>query len=147
MSFTNLTTGKSHSFGGTYLELKPHEHVRCTNKFQALSLPGKMQVTISLKPVFCGTDLSIVQESIPAEVYDLGWPESLTLLAKPVEAEIPKSATKLPGAGLPRHYAAARPSSASLRTVFQFRAVLVTPIHLSNFSAIWLLPKPNGVCK
>jgi uncharacterized protein YndB with AHSA1/START domain len=93
MSFTNFTTGKSHSFGGTYLELKPHERIRHTNKFDGPNLPGEMQTTITLKQVFCGTELNITQEGIPAaipvEACSLGWQESLTLLAKLVEAEIP----------------------------------------------------------
>jgi uncharacterized protein YndB with AHSA1/START domain len=93
MSFTNFTTGKGHSFGGTYLELKPHERIRYTNKFDNPHLPGEMQTTITLKPVFCGTELHITQEGIPAaipvEACYLGWQESLTLLAKLVEAEIP----------------------------------------------------------
>jgi uncharacterized protein YndB with AHSA1/START domain len=93
MSFTNFTTGKSHSFGGTYLELKPHERIRYSNKFDAPALPGEMQTTITLKPVFCGTEVNITQEgipaAIPAEACYLGWQESLTLLTKLVEAEIP----------------------------------------------------------
>jgi uncharacterized protein YndB with AHSA1/START domain len=93
MSFTNFTTGKSHSFGGTYLELKPHERIRYSNKFDAPFPPGEMQTTITLKPVFCGTELNIMQEgipaAIPAEACYLGWQESLTLLTKLVEAEIP----------------------------------------------------------
>jgi uncharacterized protein YndB with AHSA1/START domain len=93
MSFTNFTTGKSHSFGGTYLELKPHERIRYTDEFDDPNLPGEMQTTITLKQVFCGTDLNITQEgipaAIPAEACELGWQESLTLLAKLVEAEIP----------------------------------------------------------
>ncbi len=93
MSFTNFTTGKSHSFGGTYLELTPHERIRYTNKFDNPGLRGEMQTTILLKRVFCGTDLNIVQEGIPAvipaEACHMGWQESLTLLAKLVEAEIP----------------------------------------------------------
>ena len=93
MSFTNFTTGKSHSFGGTYLELTPHERIRYTDKFDDPNLPGEIQATITLKQVFCGTDLSITQEgipaAIPAEACYLGWQESLTLLAKLVEAEIP----------------------------------------------------------
>ena len=93
MSFTNFSTGKSHSFGGTYLELKPNEHIRYTDKFDAPGLPGEMQTTITLKPVFCGTELNITQEgipsAIPAEACYLGWQESLELLAKLVEAEIP----------------------------------------------------------
>jgi uncharacterized protein YndB with AHSA1/START domain len=93
MSFTNFTTGKSHSFGGKYLELKPHELLRYTDKFEDPNLPGEIQMTITLKPVFCGTELNITQEGIPAvipaEACYLGWQESLTLLAKLVEAEIP----------------------------------------------------------
>ena len=93
MSFTNFTTGKSHSFGGTYLELTPDELIRYTNKFDAPNLPGEMQTTITLKQVFCGTELNITREgipaAIPAEACYLGWQESLMLLAKLVEAEIP----------------------------------------------------------
>jgi uncharacterized protein YndB with AHSA1/START domain len=93
MSFTNFTTGKSHSFGGTYLELVPHERIRYTDKFDDPNLPGEMQTTINLKQVSCGTEMNIVQEGvpaiIPAEGCYLGWQESLTLLAKLVEAEIP----------------------------------------------------------
>jgi uncharacterized protein YndB with AHSA1/START domain len=96
MSFANFTTGKSHSFGGTYLELKPHERIRNTDKFDDPNLPGEMQVTIALKQVSCGTELNITQEGvpavIPAEACYLGWQESLTLLAKLVEAEIPDQA-------------------------------------------------------
>jgi uncharacterized protein YndB with AHSA1/START domain len=92
MTFTNFTTGKSHSFGGTYLELKPHEHIRYTDKFDDPNLPGEIQTTIMLKKVSCGTEVNIVQEgippTIPAEACYLGWQESLTLLAKLVEAEI-----------------------------------------------------------
>jgi len=93
MSFTNFTTGKTHSFGGTYVELTPHERIRYTDKFDDPNLPGEMQATITLKPVSCGTELNIVQEGvpavIPAEACYLGWQESLTLLAKLVEADIP----------------------------------------------------------
>ena len=93
MSFTNFTTGKSHSFGGTYLELTPHERIRYTDKFDAPNLPGEMTTTVSLKKVSVGTDVSIVQEgipeAIPAEACYLGWQESLTLLAQLVEPEIP----------------------------------------------------------
>ncbi len=93
MSFTNFTTGNSHSFGGTYLELKPHEHIRYTNQFDDPNLPGEMQTTIALRQVFCGTEVNITQEGIPAvipvEACYLGWQESMTLLAKLVEAEIP----------------------------------------------------------
>lgn len=93
MSFTNFNTGKSHSFCGTYCELKPHEIIRYTNRFDTPALPGEMQTTITLKSVFCGTELNITQEGIPAmipaEACYLGWQESLVLLAKLVEAEIP----------------------------------------------------------
>ena len=90
MSFTNFTTGTSHSFGGTYLELTPNERLRYTDKFDDPNLPGEMQTTISLKQVFCGTELNITQEGIPAaipvEACYLGWQESLALLTKLVEA-------------------------------------------------------------
>jgi uncharacterized protein YndB with AHSA1/START domain len=93
MSFTNFSSGSSHAFGGDYLELVPHERIRYTDKFDDPNLPGVMQVTVTLKAVFCGTDLGIVQEGvpdvIPAEACYLGWQESLALLAKLVEAEIP----------------------------------------------------------
>jgi uncharacterized protein YndB with AHSA1/START domain len=93
MSFTNFTTGKSHSFGGQYVELTPHERIRYTDKFDDPNLPGAMQVTVSLKKVSVGTEVNITQEGvpdiIPAEACYLGWQESLTLLAKLVEAEIP----------------------------------------------------------
>jgi uncharacterized protein YndB with AHSA1/START domain len=93
MSFTNFTSGKSHSFGGQYLELVPHERLRYTDKFDDPNLPGEMRVTVSLKKVSCGTDVNIVQEGvpavIPAEACHLGWQESLILLGKLVEAEIP----------------------------------------------------------
>ena len=92
MSFTNFTNGKSHSFGGKYIELKPHERIKHTDKFDDPNLPGEMTVTIDLKKVSVGTEVSIVQEDvpgvIPAEACYLGWQESLTLLAKLVEAEI-----------------------------------------------------------
>jgi uncharacterized protein YndB with AHSA1/START domain len=92
MSFTNFTTGDSHSFGGDYLELVPHERIRYSGKFDNPNLPGEMQTTVSLRPVFCGTELIVVQEGIPevipAEACYLGWQESLTLLIKLVEAEI-----------------------------------------------------------
>jgi uncharacterized protein YndB with AHSA1/START domain len=93
MSFTNFTTGSSHSFGGTYLELKPNELIRYTNEFDNPGLPGKMQTTVTLKAIFCGTEMSVVQEGIPAQIPAeacyLGWQESLVLLGKLVEAEIP----------------------------------------------------------
>jgi uncharacterized protein YndB with AHSA1/START domain len=93
MSFTNFSTGKSMSFGGKYLELKPNELLRYTDKFDDANLPGEMITTISLKEVFCGTELNVTQEGIPAmipaEACYMGWQESLILLAKLVEAEIP----------------------------------------------------------
>jgi uncharacterized protein YndB with AHSA1/START domain len=93
MSFTNFSTGSSHSFGGEYLELVPNERIRHTDAFDDPNLPGEMQVTISLQQVSCGTDLSIVQEGvpdvIPPEACYLGWQESLRLLSHLVEAEIP----------------------------------------------------------
>ena len=93
MSFTNFTTGKSHSFGGEFLELRPHELIRYTDKFDDPNLPGEIQTTITLNKVSVGTELNIVQEGVPAaippEACYLGWQESLTLLAKLVEAEIP----------------------------------------------------------
>jgi len=93
MSFTNFTSGKSHAFGGTYLELLKNQRLRYTDKFDDPNLPGEMQVTVTLNAVSCGTELSIVQEGIPevipAEACYLGWQESLVLLAKLVEAEIP----------------------------------------------------------
>ena len=93
MSFTNFSTGRSHSFGGEYLELVPPERIRHTDRFDDPNLPGEMRTTISLKKVSCGTELNIVQERlpdvIPPEACCLGWQESLTLLAKLVEAEIP----------------------------------------------------------
>ena len=93
MSFTNLSTGQTHTFGGKYLELTPHERIRYTDAFEDPNLPGEMQTTISLKKVSCGTELHIVQEGlpevIPVEQCYLGWQESLTLLAQLVEADIP----------------------------------------------------------
>jgi uncharacterized protein YndB with AHSA1/START domain len=93
MSFTNFTTGQSHSFGGEYLELVPNERIRHTDRFDDPNLPGTMYVTVSLQRVSCGTDVSVVQEgvpeAIPQEMCYLGWQESLALLAKLVEAEIP----------------------------------------------------------
>jgi len=93
MSFTNFGTGKSHSFGGTYSELKPNERIRYNDKFDDPNLPGEMQVTVSLAKVMGGTELTVVQEGIPAvipvEMCYLGWQESLTLLAQLVEPEIP----------------------------------------------------------
>jgi uncharacterized protein YndB with AHSA1/START domain len=93
MSFTNFTTGRGHSFGGQYLELIPGERISYTDSFDDPNLKGEMQTTISLKKVSCGTELNIVQQGlpdvIPLEACYLGWQESLTLLAKLVEAEIP----------------------------------------------------------
>ncbi len=92
MSFTNFGTGSSHSFGGTYLELTPHERIRYTDKFEDPDMSGEMQTTITLKEVMCGTELNVVQEgvpgTIPPEMCYLGWQESLILLAKLVEADI-----------------------------------------------------------
>jgi uncharacterized protein YndB with AHSA1/START domain len=94
MSFTNFTTRHSHSFGGEYLELVPHECIRHPGRFDDPNLPGEMETTGTLKPVSCGTELNIVQEGvpevIPAEACYLGWQGSLALLAKLVEAEIPE---------------------------------------------------------
>jgi uncharacterized protein YndB with AHSA1/START domain len=93
MSFTNFTTGQNHSFGGEYVELVPNGRIRYTDRFDDPSLPGEMQTTITLTKVSCGTELNIVQEGLPAgiplESCYLGWQESLILLAKLVEAEIP----------------------------------------------------------
>jgi uncharacterized protein YndB with AHSA1/START domain len=93
MSFTNFTTGKSHSFGGRYLEMKPNELIRYTDKFDDPNLPGEMQVSVALKKVSCGTELTIVQEGvpdvIPADACYLGWQESLKQLANLVDPEIP----------------------------------------------------------
>ena len=93
MSFTNFTTGHSHSFGGEYRELVPNERIVHTDKFDDPNWAGEMQTTVSLKKVFLGTELNVVQEgipgNIPVEACYLGWQESLTLLAQLVEAEIP----------------------------------------------------------
>ena len=93
MSFTNFSTGNSHSFGGEYLELVPNERIVNTDKFDDPNLPGEMRNTITLKKVSVGTELNIVQEGvpdvIPAEACYLGWQESLKLLAQLVEPEIP----------------------------------------------------------
>ena len=92
MSFTNFTTAQSHSFGGEYLELVPDERISYTDQFDDPNLPGVMRTTVSLRPVFCGTELDVVQEgipeAIPVEACYLGWQESLVLLASLVEAEI-----------------------------------------------------------
>lgn len=93
MSFTHFGNGQAHAFGGTYLELIPNERIRHTDTFDDPNLPGEMTTTVSFRKVVCGTELSIVQEGIPApipaEACYLGWQESLTLLAQLVEAEIP----------------------------------------------------------
>jgi uncharacterized protein YndB with AHSA1/START domain len=93
MSFTNFSTGKSHAFGGEYVELVPHERIRYTDRFDDPNLPGEMHTTVTVKKVSCGTELNIVQEEvpaiIPAEACYVGWQESLNLLAKLVEPEIP----------------------------------------------------------
>ncbi len=93
MSFTNFSSGKSHAFGGTYVELKPSERIRYTDKFEDPNLPGEIQVTVNLKEVSVGTELSIVQEGvpdvIPPEACYLGWQESLNLLKNIVEPVIP----------------------------------------------------------
>jgi uncharacterized protein YndB with AHSA1/START domain len=93
MSFTNLGTGHSHSFGGEYLELVPNQRIRHTDRFDDPNLPGEMQVTVTLSKVAVGTELNVLQEGIPSaiptEMCYLGWQESLTLLAQLVEAEIP----------------------------------------------------------
>ncbi|HQR23567.1 MAG TPA: SRPBCC family protein [Steroidobacteraceae bacterium] len=94
MSFTNFSTGQSHSFGGEYLEVVPNERLCYTDRFDDANLPGEMQVTVTFKAAFCGTELSVVQEGvpdvIPPEACYLGWQESLVLLAQLVEAEIPE---------------------------------------------------------
>jgi uncharacterized protein YndB with AHSA1/START domain len=93
MSFTNFTTGKSHSFGGKYLELVPNQKLRYTDQFDDPNLPGEIHVTVTLKEVLCGTELNVVQEGIPAvipaEMCYLGWQESLIQLAQLVDPEIP----------------------------------------------------------
>jgi uncharacterized protein YndB with AHSA1/START domain len=93
MSFTNFTSGSSHSWSGKYVELTPHERIRYTDKFDDPNLPGEMHVTVVLRKVSVGTEINITQEGIPdvipAEACYLGWQESLALLAKLVEAEIP----------------------------------------------------------
>jgi len=93
MSFTNFGTGNSHSFGCSYLELTPFEFIRYSNQFEDPNMPGEMQVTVNLKKVLCGTEITIVQSGIPAaipvEFCYLGWQESLSLLTHLVEPEIP----------------------------------------------------------
>jgi uncharacterized protein YndB with AHSA1/START domain len=92
MSFTNFSTGKSHAFGGRYLELEPGELIRYTDRFEDPNLPGEMTTTVTLKPVSVGTEVVIVQESVPAaiplEACYLGWQQSLNHLATLVEPEI-----------------------------------------------------------
>ena len=96
MSFTNFSAGTSHSFGCRYVELKPFELIRYTDQFDDPNLPGEMLVTVSLRAVVCGTELTISQEGVPAiiplELCYLGWQESLTQLAHLVEPEIPGDA-------------------------------------------------------
>lgn len=93
MSFRNFSTGHAHSFGGEYLELVPHERIRYTDRFDDPNLPGVMTVTVGLKALSCGTELSVVQEGIPdvipLEMCYLGWQESLVQLARLVEPDIP----------------------------------------------------------
>jgi uncharacterized protein YndB with AHSA1/START domain len=93
MSFTNFSTGHTHSFGGSFLELLPTEKIRYTDRFDDPNLPGSMFTTVTFKPVMCGTELSVVQEGIPAvipvDMCYLGWQESLEQLAKLVEPDIP----------------------------------------------------------
>jgi uncharacterized protein YndB with AHSA1/START domain len=93
MSFTNFSTGRGHSFGGSYLELLPEERICYTDRFDDPNLKAEMRTTVSLRKVSCGTELSIVQEGLPevlpVELCYLGWQESLMLLAKLVEPEIP----------------------------------------------------------
>lgn len=93
MAFRNFSTGNGQSFGGSYLELVPHERIRYTDKFDDANLPGEMVTTVSLRPVACGAEVNIVQEGIPAavpvEFCYLGWQESLEHLARLVEPEIP----------------------------------------------------------
>jgi uncharacterized protein YndB with AHSA1/START domain len=93
MSFTNFTSGSSHSFGGEYRELVPNELIRYSDRFDDPNLPGEMQTTVTLRPVSCGTDLSVIQEGLPAmipvEMCYLGWQESLEQLARLVEPDIP----------------------------------------------------------
>jgi Uncharacterized conserved protein len=96
MSFTNFSTGNSHSFGGTYTELTPNERISYTDRFDDPNLPGEMRNTVQLRAVSCGCDISIVQEGIPSaipvEMCYLGWQESLLLLAQLVEPDIPDGA-------------------------------------------------------
>lgn len=93
MSFTNFTTKNSHTFGGTYVEMKPGELLKYTDKFDDPNMPGEMHVTVVLKQVMCGTDVKITQEGIPdmipTEMCYLGWQQSLNMLAQLVEPNIP----------------------------------------------------------
>lgn len=93
MSFTNFRTGQSHAFGGKYIELSPNERIRYTDKFEDPSMPGEMHVTVTLREVSCGTEVTIVQENVPPQIpiewCYLGWQESLLQLAKLVEPEVP----------------------------------------------------------
>lgn len=93
MSFTNFSTGHGHRFGGTYLELVPHERIVYTDRFDDPNLPGEMKVTVTLRTVLCGTELTVVQEGIPevipVEMCYLGWQESLVQLAQIVDPDIP----------------------------------------------------------
>jgi uncharacterized protein YndB with AHSA1/START domain len=93
MSFHNFSSGNAHSFGGEYLELVPNERIRYTDKFEDPNLPGVLEVTVSLTPVLCGTELNVTQsgipEAIPLEMCYLGWQESLVQLAALVEPDIP----------------------------------------------------------
>jgi uncharacterized protein YndB with AHSA1/START domain len=96
MSFTNFGTGHTHSFGGTFVELTPHERIRYTDKFDDPNLPGEMNVTVTLRKVLCGTEIHIEQSGLPAvipvEFCYLGWQESLSMLAQLTEPEIPDGA-------------------------------------------------------
>jgi uncharacterized protein YndB with AHSA1/START domain len=93
MSFTNFGTGHTHTFGGTFTELKPNECIRYTDRFDDPNMPGEMRITVNLRTVSCGTEITIVQENLPKEIpvefCYLGWQESLVLLAQLVEPEIP----------------------------------------------------------
>ncbi len=93
MSFTNFTTGHSHSFGGEFMDIKPNEYVKYSDRFDDPNLPGEMTTTVQFRPVSCGTELSITQEgvpdAIPAEMCYLGWQDSLDKLKKLVEPNIP----------------------------------------------------------
>lgn len=93
MSFENFSNGQKHSFGGEYLELQPGQFIRYTDRFDDPNLPGEIQVTVTLKPVLCGTEVHIVQAGLPAVIpvamCHLGWQESLLQLANLVEPDIP----------------------------------------------------------